>query len=125
MDLTHRSKLVVDALVTLFKDVESTCDHVKITGISDALRFDCAGDLNKFDVTLQKGNSEVLDIESRVNQAKATYSVSYLNEFLKVLKPLCDFITFSFASDMPLRIDCELMKYGTLSIFLAPRIDTD
>ena len=125
LDLTHRSKLVVDALVTLFKDVESTSDHVRITGTPDTLRFDCAGDLDKFDVTLERGNDALLSLESRVDQAKSTYSVSYLNEFLKVLKPLCGFITFSFASDMPLRIDCELIKYGTLSIFLAPRIDTD
>lgn len=116
--LTHTSKLVLEDVNALFKDME---DHVHITGTSDTLTFTSADDLGKFEVQFHIGDHATLNIECQ-QEAKATFSVSYLKELLKALNALADMMTLRIATDMPLEIIATLGNKGTATTWLAPRI---
>ena len=114
-------KLVLENVNTLFKDLE---DHVRIIGTQDGLTFEQTGDIESFTSTLKRGDETVLNIEAKEN-AKATYAVSYLKEVLKALSSLTDIIEISYTTDMPVRVSAELEHFGTVSVYVAPRIETD
>jgi proliferating cell nuclear antigen len=75
-------------------------------------------------ITIQKGNDTLLDLEVKEN-AKATYSLSYLSEIIKAAAATSDIATLEFSSDMPVKIDFQQAKEGKLTFFLAPRIETE
>jgi proliferating cell nuclear antigen len=121
INFMYSAKLVLENVNTLFKDLD---DHVRIIGTQDGLTFEQIGDIENFTSTLKKGDDTVLDIEAK-EDAKATYSVSYLKEILKALSSLTDIIELSYSTDMPIRITAKPEHLGTVSIFVAPRIETD
>ena len=53
--------------------------------------------------------------------SKATFTMSYLMELVKALKPLSESITLNMSTDMPLNIDVGL-EAGKLELWLAPCI---
>ena len=121
INFNYSAKLVLENVNTVFKDLE---DHFRLIGTQDGLTFEQTGDIESFTSTLQKGDETVLDIEAK-EDAKATYSVSYLQEVLKALSSLTDIIEVSYSTDMPVRISAELEHLGTVNIFVAPRIETE
>jgi proliferating cell nuclear antigen len=121
INFMYSARLVLENVNTLFKDLE---DHVRIAGTQDGLTFEQTGDIETFTSTLQKGDDTVLNIEAK-EEAKATYSVSYLKEILKALSQLTDIIEVSYSTDMPIRISAELNHLGTVNFYVAPRIETD
>jgi proliferating cell nuclear antigen len=121
INFNYSARLVLENVNTLFKDLE---DHVQIVGTQDGLTFQQKGDIEDFTTTLEKGDETVLNIEAK-EESKATYSVSYLKEALKALNLLTGIIEVSYSTDMPVRISAELEHLGTVSIYLAPRIETE
>jgi len=121
INFNYSAKLVLENVNTVFKDLE---DHFRLIGTQDGLTFEQTGDIESFTSTLQKGDETVLDIEAK-EDAKATYSVSYLKEALKALNLLTDIIEVSYSTDMPVRISAEIEHLGTVNIFVAPRIETE
>lgn len=121
IDFMYSARLVLENVNALFKDLE---DHVRIIGTQDGLTFEQKGDIEDFTTTLQKGDETVLSIEAK-EDAKATYSVSYLREILKALSSLTDIIELSYSTDMPIRISAELEHLGTVNFYVAPRIQTE
>jgi len=122
--LPFHAKLVLENLNTLFKDLE---DHVVIKGNIDGVTFEQNSDyeMEKFSTTLQKGDETVLDIRTSEPEVKATFSCSYLKEILKLLNPLTTIITLSFGTNLILEIDAEIVGYGAIRFYLAPRIETE
>ena len=121
INFMYSARLVLENVNTLFKDLE---DHIRIVGTQDGLTFEQKGDIETFTTTLQKGDDTVLNIEAK-EEAKATYSVSYLKEILKALSSLTDIIEVSYSTDMPMRISVEIQHLGTINFYMAPRIETD
>jgi len=121
INFMYSARLVLENVNTLFKDLE---DHVRIMGTQDGLTFEQKGDIETFTSTLQKGDDTILNIEAK-EEAKATYTVSYLKEILKALSQLTDIIEVSYSTDMPIRVSAELNHLGTVNFYVAPRIETD
>lgn len=121
INFMYSARLVLENMNMLFKDLE---DHVRIVGTQDGLTFEQKGDIEDFKTTLQKGDETVLNIEAK-EDAKATYSVSYLKEILKALTPLTDIVEVSYSTDMPMRISADLEHLGTISFYVAPRIESE
>ncbi len=121
INFNYSAKLVLEDVNTLFKDLE---DHVRIIGTQDGLTFEQKGDIEAFTVALPKGDETILNIEAK-EEAKATYSVSYLKEILKALNPLVDIVQVSYSTDMPIRISAEIEHLGTVNFYVAPRIETE
>ena len=78
------------------------------------LRVEGKGDLGAY-------WDEITAIEGTIkDDCKATYTMSYLTELVKALKPLSEMVTLHMSTDMPLHLNVELE--GKLLLWLAPCI---
>ena len=103
------------------EDLTKLNDHVVLIGTTDAFKMDVEGDYAKGNTTYKRGDAQLLDIELK-EECKATYSLSYLKDFVD--PALCDLILVEFSTDMPMKLTM-LSKLGDLVYYLAPRIETD
>jgi proliferating cell nuclear antigen len=119
-----KAKATTQGLSQAIDDAQLVSDHVRIEADSEKLVLNAAGDLMGATITLQKGSDTLLDLEAKEN-AKATFSLSYLSEIIKAASATSDIATLEFSTDMPIRIDFQQTKEGKLTFFLAPRIETE
>jgi proliferating cell nuclear antigen len=119
-----KAKTTTQGLSQAIEDAQLVSDHVRIEAEPEKLTLSASGDLMGATITLQKGNDALLDLEVKEN-AKATFSLSYLSEIIKAASATSDIATLEFSSDMPVRIDFQQQKEGKLTFFLAPRIETE
>jgi proliferating cell nuclear antigen len=119
-----KAKTTTHGLSQAIEDAQLVSDHVRIEADSEKLTLNATGDLMGANITLQKGNDALLDLEAK-EASKATVSLSYLSEIIKAASATSDIATIEFSSDMPVRIDFQQTKEGKLTFFLAPRIETE
>ena len=119
-----KAKTTTNGLSQAIEDAQLVSDHVKIEAEPEKLTLSASGDIMGATITLQKGNDALLDLEVKEN-AKATFSLSYLSEIIKAASATSEIATLEFSTDMPVRIDFQQTKEGKLVFFLAPRIETE
>jgi DNA polymerase III sliding clamp (beta) subunit (PCNA family) len=119
---TFKGRFVLENLNTIFKDT-SGGEAVRLIGNSEKLLFRV--DDPFYESEAKKGDDTTLSIECSEPEVKSTYSVSYLKEALKALFALSQVVTISYATDMPLKLEADLENYGTATIWIAPRIETE
>ena len=119
-----KAKTTTQGLSQAIEDAQLVSDHVRIEAEPEKLTLSASGDLMGATITLQKGSDALLDLEVKEN-AKATYSLSYLSEIIKAASATSDIATLEFSTDMPVKIDFQQTKEGKLTFFLAPRIETE
>jgi len=111
-----KAKTTTQGLSQAIEDAQLVSDHVKIEAEPDKMTLSASGDLMGATIVLQKGNDALLDLEVKEN-AKATFSLSYLSEIIKAASATSDIATLEFSSDMPVRIDFQQTKEGKLTFF--------
>ena len=119
-----KAKATTQGLSQAIDDAQLVSDHVRIEADPEKLVLNASGDLMGATITLQKGSDALLDLEAKEN-AKATFSLSYLSEIIKAASAISDIATLEFSTDMPIKIDFHQAKEGKLTFFLAPRIETE
>lgn len=119
-----KAKATTEGLHQAIEDVSLVSDHVRIEMDSEKLTMRATGDLMGATVELKKGSDAILDLEAK-EQAKATFSLSYLSEIVKTAAATSDIATLEFSTDMPIRIDFQQPKEGKLTFYLAPRIEVE
>jgi proliferating cell nuclear antigen len=119
-----KAKTTTQGLSQAIEDAQLVSDHVKIEAEPDKMTLSASGDIMGATITLQKGSDALLDLEVKEN-AKATFSLSYLSEIIKAAAATSEIATLEFSTDMPVRIDFQQTKEGKLTFFLAPRIETE
>ncbi len=119
-----KAKTTTSGLSQAIEDAQLVSDHVRIEAESDKMTLTATGDLMGATITLQKGSGALLDLEVKEN-AKATFSLSYLSEIIKAASATSEIATLEFSTDMPVKIDFQQAKEGKLTFFLAPRIETE
>jgi proliferating cell nuclear antigen len=119
-----KAKTTTHGLSQAIEDAQLVSDHVRIEAEPEKLTLSASGDLMGATITLPKGSDALLDLEVKEN-AKATFSLSYLSEIIKAASATSEIATLEFSTDMPVRIDFQQTKEGKLTFFLAPRIETE
>ena len=119
-----KAKTTTNGLSQAIEDAQLVSDHVKIEAEPDKMTLSATGDIMGATITLPKGSDALLDLEVK-EDAKATFSLSYLSEIIKAASATSEIATLEFSTDMPIRIDFQQTKEGKLVFFLAPRIETE
>ncbi len=119
-----KAKTTTQGLSEAIEDAQLVSDHVRIEAEPEKLTLSASGDLMGATITLLKGSDSLLDLEVKEN-AKATFSLSYLSEIIKAASATSEIATLEFSTDMPVKIDFQQTKEGKLTFFLAPRIETE
>jgi len=121
--ITHNAayKVIAKQVAEDIDDLNRISDHMTLIGTNDTLRMTAEGEYTKGDTTYKRGDDTLLDIELR-EESKATYSFSYLKEFID--PALCDLILIQFSTDMPMKMTL-CTRFGELAYWLAPRVECD
>jgi len=119
-----RAKTTTEGLRRAVEDVSLVSDHVQFEVDGEKVVMRATGDLMGALVELKKGSDALLDLEVK-EQAKATFSLSYLSEIIKAASATSDVATVEFSTDMPIRLDFQQQKEGKLVYYLAPRIEVE
>jgi len=117
--------MVKVTLEGLKKILEDTTETIKLIADTESLTFTSDSDLSKFSVRLTKGSDCLLSIETHEAFVKSIYSITYLKEFVKALKPLGAVAEICYAKDMPMSMKSDLKGEGSLTFWLAPRIEEE
>ncbi|MFA5573340.1 MAG: proliferating cell nuclear antigen (pcna) [Candidatus Bathyarchaeia archaeon] len=119
-----KAKTTTSGLSQAIEDAQLVSDHVRIEAEPEKMTLSASGDLMGANITLVKGSDTLLDLDVKEN-AKATFSLSYLSEIIKAASATSDIAILEFSTDMPVKIDFQQTKEGKLTFFLAPRIETE
>lgn len=120
--LHHMAKVRMssDTLKRIVDDIQVS-GHIAIEADSDGVIFKAQGDMGKETYPLMRGDENLFDLNVDGSQ-KATYTLSYLRDIVKGLKPLCDAVELKFSNEMPIQITAEISFDGHLIYYLAPCI---
>jgi proliferating cell nuclear antigen len=123
-------KLEFDTKVTLTKsifekllnDISVVSDQVTIQATKDKLSFSGKSDVGKADISLEKNDADVLDLQVGA-ESKATYSIDYLMGITKAMGGVTDTLFAEFSTKKPIKLEFKLNDQGArVHYFLAPRV---
>jgi len=123
-------RLEFDTKVTLTKnifekllsDISVVSDQVTIQATKDKLSFSGKSDVGKADISLEKNDADVLDLQVGA-ESKATYSIDYLIGITKAMGGVSDTLFAEFSTKKPIRLEFKLNDQGArVHYFLAPRV---
>jgi len=124
--LTFESKIkmVAKALKEILDDMQAISDNVKLVTTTDKFILQAIGELSSAVVEIEKGNEALLELDVK-NPSKATFNLSYLGEMVKAGASTSDLLSLEFSTNMPIKLEFELLGQGRLSYYLAPRIESE
>jgi proliferating cell nuclear antigen len=126
-------KLEFDTKVTLTKtifekvlsDISVVSDQVTLLATKDKLTFSGKSDVGKADVSLEKNDADVLELQVG-SESKATYSIDYLSNIIRAAGGAADTVLCNFSTKKPILLEFKLNEVGArIHFFLAPRVSSD
>jgi hypothetical protein len=122
LPFTADAELVAKPLLGVLGRMSKFADEVCLTADEEGLKFESRGDLVAGEVSLRKGEDQVLRLEVEANPTKAKYNLEILTEFLKVAKT--DLVKLRWGNDLPLSMGVQHPDMD-VSMLLAPRVDME
>ncbi len=119
---TVTAKLASDAFRQAIKDIEVIADAAKFEGKEDGLYIRAVSDKGEAEVKFERGGEVMFEYDNKEN-ATATYSIDYLSDISGRAYQISDIVTIEFATQKPISLTFEIAGGGTLTYFVAPRIE--
>ena len=110
-------RILTEALKRIVEDF-TVSEHINIEVSPDKVTFYADGDLGREEVTLERYDDPILDLDSQGPQ-KAIYTLTYLVDFIKKVKAISEVVNLELSEDMPIRITAELPISDARLIFYA------
>ncbi|MCS7120752.1 MAG: proliferating cell nuclear antigen (pcna) [Nitrososphaerota archaeon] len=116
--------LTTDGLHRSLEDVALVSDYVRIEADEEKVVMRAKGDIMGADIELKKGSDALLSLDVK-EPSKSSFPLSYLSEIVKAASATSEIVTIEFSNDMPIRLDFKQRYDGTLTYYLAPRIEVE
>lgn len=117
-----KSRITLDGFEEALKDAGLVSEHIVIEVKNDKLRLEGIGDMGNTLMEWTTASDDILELKIE-EEAKATFTLSYIDEMVKAMKPLAEVLNVELSTDMPVSIECECNnRYMELKFFLAPCI---
>jgi proliferating cell nuclear antigen len=122
-----RRRLVLGSFLELLKDAEKTADHAVIvmdmnsTDIRNSFKIRAGGDLGNYEGTMS--DEDLLDGATN-EPTKTTFSLSYLKPIVEALHKITDIVDLELSTDLPIKLSVNIGFNGTLTYYMAPRIES-
>ncbi len=123
LDFKARVKIKADVLKNGIEDAEIVSDSIVFEANKDAFNLRASGDISSTELTLEKGNNALLDINV-TGVVSARYPLDYLKKIIKASK-LADEINLRWSKDYPIRVDFTSVDKVSLGFVLAPRVSEE
>jgi len=117
-----KARVTTSFLRDAVDDASTVSDNVGLEMTKGKLIMRAEGSLGSVSIELDEGGESVLGFDVK-KEAKATFSLSYLNDIIKAASSSSSVVTVEFSTDMPIRLNFELPNKGKLLYYLAPRIE--
>lgn len=116
------SRLTIKAFEIATKDGGLVSEHIKVTLNDAQMVIDAVGDVGSATSEWTKDSDDLLDLKGE-EDCVATFTLSYISEIVRALKPLADVVKLELSSDMPIKIIGECTNEQVkATFFLAPLI---
>ena len=123
LDFKAKVKVKSDVLKSGIEDADIVSDSVVFQASKDSLNLIASGDISSAELTLERGNDALLDLNS-TGLVTARYPLDYLKKIIKASK-LANEINLRWAKDYPIRIDFTSVDKVSLGFVLAPRVSEE
>ena len=120
LDFKARVKIKADILKNGIEDADIVSDSIVFEASKDSFNLRASGDISSTELTLEKGNDALLDINA-TGVVIARYPLDYLKKIIKASK-LADEINLRWSKDYPVRMDFTSVDKVSLGFVLAPRV---
>ena len=116
------SETGVSQFTKYLKKILTVSPHITINTTKQKGFFRGSGDMGEVTIDFERGMDWLDDVSSKTKKAESTYSLEYLNPYIKTISKLKT--RFDYDTQNPIRIRSEISKVGRLDFYLAPRVDT-
>jgi len=123
LDFKARVKVKADILKNGIEDADIVSDSIVFEASKDSFNLRASGDISSTELTLEKGNDALLDINA-TGVVVARYPLDYLKKIIKASK-LADEINLRWSKDYPIRMDFTSIDKVSLGFVLAPRVSEE
>jgi proliferating cell nuclear antigen len=123
LDFKARVKVKADVLKSGIEDADIVSDSIVFEASKDSFNLRASGDISSTELTLEKGNDALLDINA-TGVVIARYPLDYLKKIIKASK-LADEINLRWSKDYPIRMDFTSVDKVSLGFVLAPRVSEE
>ena len=111
----------------LCRDLTVLGDSCAISVTKEGVRFSVEGDVGKGSVTLRQSDSADEKEYIKINMKQVIeqrFALRYLTMFAKATS-LSDQVVLTMTNDMPLKVEYVIEGLGSLSFYLAPKMEGD
>jgi proliferating cell nuclear antigen len=124
LDFKAKAKIKSDVLKSGIEDADIVGDSVVLEARKNGFVMRAAGDITSTELTLEKGNEGLLDLNITGELVKARYPLDYLKKMIKAAK-LSNDINIRWSKDYPMRMDFTSVDKVSLGFVLAPRVSEE
>jgi proliferating cell nuclear antigen len=123
--ITYNAKIGVTSTEfdKILGDIQVVSEYLSIIATPTKEEFSGRGDSGEAVVTLEKGMSEMPELEVK-EDSTATYSLEYLNSIVKAVGTVAGTVICEYSSKMPLRLEFKVANIGRIHFYLAPRVES-
>jgi len=115
-------RMTTSSLKDAIDDASIVSDHVRFEATTESLLMKGDGIMGSVSVEIGRESESILGFEIS-ETSKALFSLNYLSNIVKAASVVSDIVTIEFSTDMPIRLDFEMLQEGKLQYYLAPRIE--
>lgn len=121
IDFKASFRLTVEALKTIIEDACKVGENIRIEATPEEVRFSASGDIDNYEIKLDRSSEELLAIEVR-EPCRSIFSLAFLSKIVPAAEKISEVVVLSVANSMPLKLDVEIPQIN-LSYYLAPYIE--
>ncbi|MEM5793324.1 MAG: proliferating cell nuclear antigen (pcna) [Candidatus Aenigmatarchaeota archaeon] len=123
LDFKAKVKIKSDVFKSGIEDADIVGDSILLEANSERFNMKAVGDITSTELTLQRGNKNLLDLSAAGN-ITSRYPLEYLKKMIKASK-LSDEALIRWSKDYPMRLDFSMIDKVSLGFVLAPRVSED
>ncbi|MFQ5710192.1 MAG: hypothetical protein ACE5GD_00280 [Candidatus Geothermarchaeales archaeon] len=123
VEFTSRIKMTTSAVKEALDDVKLVSEKVRVATSEDSLQLRGESDEGvEAAVTFSFHDIDILETELK-EKSVATYNVELMSSIVKELEKVAGVVTFSYGTDLPLKLSFEFPERQKFDFYLAPRIE--
>lgn len=126
-EYTATVKLPSHELQRILRDLSQFGDTITIAALKDSVQFSGKGSLGSGNIKLSQTATESEDKSVSIDISEPVslqFACRYLNMFMKAAS-LSTQVKVSLSNDIPLKMEFDIGKIGSLKYYLAPKLEDD
>jgi len=117
-----KSRITLEEFNLGLNDASLVSEHIALNIADELMKLEGFGDMGDTLAQWDKDSEGLLELKAE-EDAKATFTLSYIIDMVKASKPLAEVLTIELSTDMPIRIEAECnTPYIKAEYYLAPCI---